>query len=434
MISSRLQLLMAVAVTFVATASSTNRFVLVDGVIQSRQDVAENNFAPAFSGHQVDHGAASSVRFVSLGWYSSLPYDIDRQLTCVLCSCCVCSAYKLLSRMNSSLTEEQTQNVVPGEAEQALVEIASGLTADVSVESLLRSFGNPKSPTYENTITPFDYLEGIANRFNFPNMSTTCDESSSENGDGVCVQQQQTSAGDLDDTDSTSEHEQFLVSAVNKAVLSLQQSTNADRTEQEEEEKQVRLQIAEKMVEAGLSDASLWLQLGNSWRHSGNYLLATQCYRKCLSMNNNHIDALLNVAVILKNLNYGNDAAVVVAHAVNSNPYGPVQQYIRATILEQRMEPYAALTTCRNILAAHPTFEPCIAKVKELEAQVSIYEITLHKVYSHAGILLWAALGLAVVYAIVQPTRASITRTTRTQKKTTGVKRPKSNRPQKNRH
>ena len=66
MVSTSMQLLVAVAVAFVATASSTNRFVLVDGVIQSRQDVAENNFAPAFSGHQVDQGAALSTRFVLL--------------------------------------------------------------------------------------------------------------------------------------------------------------------------------------------------------------------------------------------------------------------------------------------------------------------------------------------------------------------------------
>ena len=44
---------------------------------------------------------------------------------------------------------------------------------------------------------------------------------------------------------------------------------------------------------------------------------------------------------------------------------GPVQLYIRATILEKRGNYYDALMLCREILAMHPTFEPCTHKVSQ---------------------------------------------------------------------
>ena len=64
----------------------------------------------------------------------------------------------------------------------------------------------------------------------------------------------------------------------------------------------------------------LWLQLGNSWRNTGDYLLAVQCYRKALALNSANIDVLLNAAVLLQTLGYSEDAAVIVAHVVNTNP------------------------------------------------------------------------------------------------------------------
>lgn len=49
--------------------------------------------------------------------------------------------------------------------------------------------------------------------------------------------------------------------------------------------------------------------MGNYWRIRGNTYLAIECFRKALSRKTDNADVLLNLARVLYNLNYQQDAA-----------------------------------------------------------------------------------------------------------------------------
>lgn len=293
-------------------------------------------------------------------------------------------------------------------------------------EAMQRLIRDPCHDVFERIITPFDYLDSISQRLTkFPTLRPLRAESCSE----ISSQSKRNSLGQFGDGASDmaaaaeeSDRRVGIEGAQERVHASLLATGVLHRLSSSvkgvvapgslgmlDDEEQARGQLVAQLVAEGGdldADASVWLRLGNSWRKTGDALMALQCYRKSLALNADNVDALLGIAIVLQNAEFSDDAAVVVTHAVNSNPGGPVQLYIRATVLEKRHQPYAALKLCRDILESNPDFEPCTLKIIELQAQVTVASMVYYELNNNAGLILCSVIGVAAMYAVVTPAKS----------------------------
>ena len=219
------------------------------------------------------------------------------------------------------------------------LEIAASDEAD-AFEEVLRLIHDPCHPVFESIITPLDYLDSISQRLtNFPTSRPRRAESCSaflaqrksdpphmepfgdrKSGATAFAEESERRVG----IEGAQERVHSLLSIGALPRLSTVIGVVAPRNvEMLEEEEQTRRHLVVQLVtEAGLRDDAAWLRLGNSWRKTGDTLMALQCYRRSLALNGDNVDALLAIAVVLQNAKFSDDAAVAITLAVNSNPGG----------------------------------------------------------------------------------------------------------------
>lgn len=172
----------------------------------------------------------------------------------------------------------------------------------------------------------------------------------------------------------------------------------------------VRARLEASIVELGhntLDAWPLWSQLGNTWRATGNVNRAIQCFRKALSIKPTDPDVLLNLAVVLQNLDYLEDAELLIREAVALHPSGVLHHFIMGNVLSQRGDLSGAMMSYERALALQPTFAPCEKKIEDLRAlgvlssTASFGETVLHYLRRYGGFVL----GLAMMGAgyLVRP-------------------------------
>ena len=136
----------------------------------------------------------------------------------------------------------------------------------------------------------------------------------------------------------------------------------------------------------------LFNQIANFLRINGDTYHAIECFRKVLSVSNNDADALLNLARIMYNLRFTNDAIYLAKQSLDNQPPEQttwLQHYTLGEFLESNGEFERALTHFQMALDQNPAFHPALINIKKL-AKTPTVPVSKH-VYTVCLILLLSA-------------------------------------------
>lgn len=120
--------------------------------------------------------------------------------------------------------------------------------------------------------------------------------------------------------------------------------------------------------------AQVYNQIGNFWRIKGNTQLSIECFRRALSISPDHPDVLLNLARVLFNLQYLDDAIFLTRRSLLMQPSEQnswLQHYTLGEILKAYGHYQEATLHFRHALELNPGFQPAIAHLREMEGSPS---------------------------------------------------------------
>ena len=112
-------------------------------------------------------------------------------------------------------------------------------------------------------------------------------------------------------------------------------------------------------------------QIGNYWRIKGNTQMSIECFRKALWLDSKNADTLLNLARVLYNLQYLDDAIYLTKQSLEAQ--SPDQnswlQYFTLGEIRKAYGHYPeAIKHFRLTLDLNPGFQPAQAHLREMEA------------------------------------------------------------------
>ncbi|KAG8224221.1 hypothetical protein J437_LFUL002677 [Ladona fulva] len=115
----------------------------------------------------------------------------------------------------------------------------------------------------------------------------------------------------------------------------------------------------------------LYNQIGNFWRVKGDAQKSIECFRRALAVSPNNAEVLLNLARVLFNLQYLDDAIYLTRRSLEVRPpeKNAWQQYFTlGEILKAYGHYPEAARHLRHALELKPEFEPAIIALKDMEA------------------------------------------------------------------
>ncbi|XP_041377562.1 uncharacterized protein LOC121389956 [Gigantopelta aegis] len=118
----------------------------------------------------------------------------------------------------------------------------------------------------------------------------------------------------------------------------------------------------------------LYNQIGNFWRIKGNTQLSIDCFRKALSISPDNPDVLLNLARVLFNLQYLDDAIFLTRRSLMMQPPNEnswLQHFTLGEILKAYGHFQEASLHFRHSLELNPGFQPAQAHLREMESTPS---------------------------------------------------------------
>lgn len=125
-------------------------------------------------------------------------------------------------------------------------------------------------------------------------------------------------------------------------------------------------------------------QVGNFWRVKGRTSLAVECFRKALIINPYHPDVLLNLARVLFNLGYKEDALVLAGQSLthkNSDQNTWLQHFTLGEIHQSLSRSEEAGHHFRHVLDLNPNFQPAERHLNQLGlGDSSSYNTTLYTI------------------------------------------------------
>lgn len=138
-------------------------------------------------------------------------------------------------------------------------------------------------------------------------------------------------------------------------------------------------------------------QIGNFWRIRGNSYQSIECFRKALSISPNNADVLLNLARVLFNLNFHQDAVLLTRRSLESQPTDQncwLQHFTLGEILKATGEYEEAGTHFRQALELNPSFHPAEIHLRD----IGLPPTSATNTYTFLVIGLLLVIVLAVVY------------------------------------
>lgn len=111
-------------------------------------------------------------------------------------------------------------------------------------------------------------------------------------------------------------------------------------------------------------------QIGNFWRIKGDTQRSIECFRKALSLSPNNSDVLLNLARVLFNLRFHDDAYELTRRSLDSQSPDQnswLQHFTLGEIHKARGQLKDAAHHFRHTLDLHPGFHPAQVYLQELE-------------------------------------------------------------------
>ncbi|KAK7794584.1 hypothetical protein R5R35_003599 [Gryllus longicercus] len=139
----------------------------------------------------------------------------------------------------------------------------------------------------------------------------------------------------------------------------------------------------------------LYNQIGNFWRIKGDAKKSIECFRRALAVSPHNAEVLLNLARVLFNLQYLDDAIYLTRRSLEVQPpdKNAWQQYFTLGEIFKAYGHYQeASLHLRHALELKPEFEPALAALKDME---SIPDSTIH-IYTLL-IIICLALGVLLV-------------------------------------
>ena len=151
-------------------------------------------------------------------------------------------------------------------------------------------------------------------------------------------------------------------------------------------------------------------QIGNYWRIKGNTQLAIECFRKALSISPENPDLLLNLARVLYNLRYYDDAMFLAKRSLHlkSSDHHAWLQYFTLGEVYKALEKYKeAAFYFRKSLELNPGLQIAETHLRELglDKQYSVNVYTLLIIFALICIVLVVIYYLIVAVSSGTPKR-----------------------------
>lgn len=154
----------------------------------------------------------------------------------------------------------------------------------------------------------------------------------------------------------------------------------------------------------------LWNQIGNFWRIKGDAGHAIECFRRALSISPTNADTLLNLARVLFNLQYLDDAISLTKRSLEVHPpdRSAWRQYFT---LGEIFKAYGQLSDSilhlKQALALHPHYEPIRRLIAETEKIEFASNTTRMQFYTGLIIVVLSLVVLLMVTVMLKAARTS---------------------------
>jgi len=115
----------------------------------------------------------------------------------------------------------------------------------------------------------------------------------------------------------------------------------------------------------------LYNQIGNFWRIKGDTYKSIECFRRALAVSPNNADILLNLARVLFNLQYLDDAIFLTRRSLEVQPPDQnawMQHFQLGEILKAYCHYQEAALHLRHVLELKPNYQPALAALQDMES------------------------------------------------------------------
>lgn len=115
----------------------------------------------------------------------------------------------------------------------------------------------------------------------------------------------------------------------------------------------------------------LYNQIGNFWRIKGDTYKSIECFRRALAVSPNNADILLNLARVLFNLQYLDDAIFLTRRSLEVQPPDQnawMQHFQLGEILKAYCHYQEAALHLRHVLELKPNYGPALAALQDMES------------------------------------------------------------------
>uniref|UniRef100_A0A8D8JGG0 UDP-N-acetylglucosamine--peptide N-acetylglucosaminyltransferase 110 kDa subunit n=1 Tax=Culex pipiens TaxID=7175 RepID=A0A8D8JGG0_CULPI len=154
---------------------------------------------------------------------------------------------------------------------------------------------------------------------------------------------------------------------------------------------------------------ALWNQIGNFWRIKGNAGHAIECFRRALSVAPTNADTLLNLARVLFNLQYLDDAISLTKRSLEVHPPDRSawrQYFTLGEIFKAYGQLSDAILHLKQALALHPHYEPIRRLIAEAE-KIEFASNTTRMQFYTGLIIAVLSLFVMLMVTVMLRTRAS---------------------------
>lgn len=149
------------------------------------------------------------------------------------------------------------------------------------------------------------------------------------------------------------------------AMIFRKKGSRNSEVDMTELEKRLRKSLRERP-----KSPQVYNQIGNFWRIKGNTQISIECFRKALYLTPNHPDVLLNLARVLFNLQFLDDAIFLTRRSLEMQPPDQnawLQHFTLGEILKSYGHYAEATHHFRHTLELKSGFQPAQAHLREME-------------------------------------------------------------------
>lgn len=133
----------------------------------------------------------------------------------------------------------------------------------------------------------------------------------------------------------------------------------------------------------------LYNQIGNFWRIKGDTQKSIECFRRALAVSPDNAEVLLNLARVMLNLQYWDDALKLTVWSLDKTDKNAWQQHFTLGEIFKAIGQYRnASAHLRHAVELKPDFEPAVELLKSIEEATNVHYYTLFIIFALALVVL----------------------------------------------